>query len=60
MEFMLFLFYLSLVFILLSLYPSALDGLNQLLKDLITAVVILIAKIIISIRRVITWIKNLF
>lgn len=59
MEFMLFLFYLSLVFILLSLYPSALDGLNQLLKDLITAVVILIAKIIISIRRVIAWIRRL-
>lgn len=59
MEFMLFLFYLSLVFILLSLYPSALHGLNELLKDVITVIVIAVAKIIIYIRKGWTWLRRL-
>ena len=59
MKLMLFLFYLSLIFILLTLYPSALHGLNELLKDVITAIVVFIAKIIIYIRKGWQWIRRL-
>lgn len=59
MELMLICFWITLVFALLALYPAAMEGLQTLLKDVITVIVMVIAKIIISIRRVIAWIRRL-
>lgn len=59
MEFMLFCFWITLIFVLLSLYPSAMEGLQNMLKDIITAVVMTIAAIIKGVRRAWQWIRSL-
>lgn len=56
---MLFCFWITLIFALLSLYPSAMEGLQDMLKDIITAVVMTIAAIIKGVRRAWQWIRSL-
>lgn len=58
MNFMLFCVWITLIFALLSLYPSAMEGLQNMLKDLITAVVMAIAAIIKGVRRAWQWIRR--
>lgn len=56
---MLFMFWLTLIFALLSLYPSAMQGLQDMLKDIITTIVMAIASIIKGVRRAWQWIRRL-